>query len=536
MTFTAKQLDFYIHNTPIYVERAKLELRDRTGPPPEIKNLAQKIILEFIKKNKRVMVGGMAQHYIATEKDPNNIIYENPQNHDFEFYSPHAIDDMIYLCKELRNYKIDIEGFSAQHIGTMKIKVGNYELVDITYIPSKIYDKLPWRIIKGVRCIETQNIYRDFMNILSDFTEERRFSTILKRWRALVKHNPVHYTYNKKLLNRKHTHSIKPHKPHHTTILNLLLGYSNIIITDTMAFNMIMKETKQPYRVPLREVTCISVDFTTDAKKLYHELLKLYPNLEFREYHPFMDILGKSIEFYAGDMHILRLFDCNKKCVPWVRIGEYKVHAFLKLMVFMLMMVQRLEIKGDGIPLALRGFMVNKLLEASRVSESSNKKSSSKKSSSKKSSSKKSNSKKSSSKKSNSKKSSSKKSSNKKSSSKKSSSKKSSSKKSKLSRYSKKKYTNVNYRQHRLFELFEYRLCHGKTVDYRTDKKLRCKQDKKFNLAINIRYRGETDDINPHQRKCLESLLKRNNGSLIITSELMTLGEYSKPIKKSKKD
>jgi hypothetical protein len=86
-----------------------------------------KHLIDYIKKNNRIVYGGIALNEMLKDKSPKDVIYEEYTINDIEIYSPDPIGDIIKLCDMFHEKKYEyIEGKEADHPGTFTIFV-NFE-------------------------------------------------------------------------------------------------------------------------------------------------------------------------------------------------------------------------------------------------------------------------------------------------------------------------------------------------------------------------------------------------------------------------
>ena len=109
-------------------------------------------VVDFLKKKKRILVGGMAIDYSLRTKGSK--LYSDNKLPDYDFLSPEFHRDAYEIGSILS--KMGISGVSivrALHISTMKVRVNFVVIADITYVPKNIYDKIPVKTYEGITIV-----------------------------------------------------------------------------------------------------------------------------------------------------------------------------------------------------------------------------------------------------------------------------------------------------------------------------------------------------------------------------------------------
>lgn len=109
-----------------------------------------KIVEDFIKRNDRILVGGMAIDYAL--KDKGSFLYSKNKI-DYDFLSPEFHRDAYKLGDILAKKFDGISVIGALHATTMRVRYKFMPVADITYAPLILYDKLKSINYQGFRCI-----------------------------------------------------------------------------------------------------------------------------------------------------------------------------------------------------------------------------------------------------------------------------------------------------------------------------------------------------------------------------------------------
>jgi len=111
------------------------------------------IVRKFIVRNDRLLVGGMSIDMALRIKNAPPL-YSDDVLPDYDFLSPQHADDAYALAEWLHRlgYK-NISVINALHPSTMKVRVNFIPVADITYIPAKILEHVPFLRYKQFRII-----------------------------------------------------------------------------------------------------------------------------------------------------------------------------------------------------------------------------------------------------------------------------------------------------------------------------------------------------------------------------------------------
>lgn len=101
-----------------------------------------KTVSEFARSRKRIFTGGMAIDLAL--KSVGSYIYDN-FDIDFDFFSPEFHKDAFDLANIISQGRDprNINAIVAMHVSTMRVRFRWNAVADITYVPLKIYEKIP---------------------------------------------------------------------------------------------------------------------------------------------------------------------------------------------------------------------------------------------------------------------------------------------------------------------------------------------------------------------------------------------------------
>ena len=315
----------------------KIEKKKLLEMEPTIDEITKvnEIIIDYIKKNKKKVYGGIALNKLLISKIPSLSIYDETDTPDIEFYTPNPLDDLVKICDELHNKGFkNVVGQEAQHKETYSIFVNFQLYCDITYMPSNIYNKIRYVQMDGLNLIHpwfmTIDFFRMFTNPLVSFWRlEKHFMRYLK----LQKTYPLPLINKPLIIESYGTNEFNK-------IINLLENFlaqkSSIIFTGFYIYNYYLtnseyfkydgrfKQIKMPYlEVYSTNYVQDGLDILSYIQELPEEIKK---NITHVEFYPFFQFYGYNTVFYYKDINtntnipILYLYSNNNKCIPYKEV------------------------------------------------------------------------------------------------------------------------------------------------------------------------------------------------------------------------
>ncbi len=109
-----------------------------------------KVVEDFIKRNKRILVGGMAIDFAL--KNKGSFLYKKNKI-DYDFLSPDFHRDAYQLGEILAEKFGSISVIGALHASTMRVRYKFMPVADITYMPNNFYEKMATVDYMGFRCV-----------------------------------------------------------------------------------------------------------------------------------------------------------------------------------------------------------------------------------------------------------------------------------------------------------------------------------------------------------------------------------------------
>ncbi len=230
---------------------------------------ARTILLDFIKKKKRIIYGGDAYNSLINVKHPLDNIYKSNSRSDIEFYSPEPVLDLIELCNIFYKKKFPyIQGSEANHDETYSLFVNFEQICDTSYMPKNIYGNMPVIPIDGIFYTHPNWILVDIFRQYNDpITSFRRLKDkTFFRANVLLKHYPLH-------LDNKQSFAIDTKlATYKQAIFDYLITMDTVIFTGSIARNYYLTLDN---KLDLNKIEVFSLNFRKDIKTVHLQLIQI---------------------------------------------------------------------------------------------------------------------------------------------------------------------------------------------------------------------------------------------------------------------
>ena len=162
---------------------------------------AMDIVKRYIKREKRILTGGMAIDSALKIKNPGKGIYGKNVLPDYDFYTDEHFKDAYEIAQWLsRTNFTDISVIHAMHPSTMKVRIKFIVVADITYVPPHIFKNLPTLHYKGFKIIHPHYQMMDqhrslsfpYENAPRETVQSARPAKDMKRYDLLYDAYPIH--------------------------------------------------------------------------------------------------------------------------------------------------------------------------------------------------------------------------------------------------------------------------------------------------------------------------------------------------------
>ena len=316
---------------------------------------ANKIVMDYIKENKRKIYGGYAQNKAIVKKEPKDAFYTEDELPDIDFYSPDPLRDVVNISNRLHAAGFTkVSGGQAIHKETYKVYANEYNVADISYVPRNIYNKIPFIEIDGIYYVHPSFMYIDLYRMLTDpYFSSFRWGKTPKRLYKLQKH----YPFNKASKPLNDAYSVPKDKQEVVKKINKLIideisNKDTFIIIGQYAYNYYLEQsgiTEKIYKqIPIPFIQLISTNYIPDTIDLIKYLGKKVDKISYREFYPLWQFTGYSTVIYYDGFPILHVTSHNKKCMPVHKVkldskNTVQVGAFDVVLLFNLISLLRVR-------------------------------------------------------------------------------------------------------------------------------------------------------------------------------------------------
>lgn len=317
----ANLLDKYVDDL---IKKSNLARRNAIEPTEDKQWDMLNIVYNFVKEKKRKIYGGFALNKLIALKDEKDKFYDDCdiESWDIDFYSPDPIEDAKEIANRLhkKGYKY-ILASEAQHEETYKVHAESLSVADISYVPTIIYNNMPFKEIEGAYVTGPTFMMIDYFRVLTDpLTSWHRLDKTFKRLSLMLKHYPL--PTNSSPINTlesntefdlifKNIHSFLTNRP--STIVVGMYPYNHLVKQSGMKDDSINYISANFYEF-------ISTEYKLDTKELITLLKEKVPDsssIKYVENYPLFQYLGYSTDIYFKNELVCKIYHYNYRCTPY---------------------------------------------------------------------------------------------------------------------------------------------------------------------------------------------------------------------------
>ena len=375
-----KDIDIVNDNVKDIIDKAHRKEITLVEPTLDEFMKVKTIVLNYIKKHKRIIYGGYAWNELIKAKSPKDSFYTDIDYTDVEFYSNKPIEDMKKLCDEIydKGFK-PVQGKSAQHEDTYTIFVNFQAYCDITYMPSNIFSNVMTETINDYKLIHPKFIMVDILRQFNDpIVSYWRLDKAIKRGKLMIKNYPLEL--NVKDIKIKQLNSSLDKLMYN--MISQLVNIKSIIFIDLIAYNIYINPEKKKHEYEMTPIEIISTNLISDVSNINNLIIKFFLDMGdtktytekilIEQYYPFFQFTDKSVVFKIDGKVFLTIYGNNEKCIPYNNVSlvsnketfEIKIGTFNFLFMFFLIKFHHAYAIFDREAKSLYDYLMYKLLSS----------------------------------------------------------------------------------------------------------------------------------------------------------------------------
>jgi hypothetical protein len=332
-------MSFQIYSEQFYneldkkIEKVENENKDLPFLPKEEYIKQQKIIEDFLKKNKLKIYGGIALDKFMPTNDK---IYANKEGKlvDYDAYSPTPLKHAVELGNILFT-----AGFKfvtvKEGINSGVYKIFNYfqEAVDLVFMPQRIYDIIPSETINGMEYVSPKHLKIDLLVALTNpkqgiFRWQKDFERLAKLEKYFPTEKPKKFCQSSRY---KYTQF-----PLENKIKEYIFSRNDFILFGDYAYYSYMESSGlKDFFSP--DIKYLEIGMQNPAI-LFEDLQKITNGkIKIKRYHQFMKHIPTRfiITDADKDTHILLIiYELTEKCIPYILHKNMKIMTYHGLVLY----------------------------------------------------------------------------------------------------------------------------------------------------------------------------------------------------------
>ena len=298
------------------------------------------IVMDFVKRKKLKVYGGTSHNTMVVNKNKNDAFYDpnDIKSRDIDCYSTNPLHDLVEFCDLLYNKGYtDVKGSEAVHEETYKVFCKGWNALDLSYVPSSIFNNIPFTEINGIRYVHPHFAIMDMYRMYTDpINSSFRWQKTFPRLYVLQKNYP--FNIIKSAIGNEYKHNINIDDGLNI-IYEFIKNNKNVYLFGTYAYNILLKESgiKKKYykQLDVQFYQIVSLSYKSDVRQLV-KLLQTQLNtkdIKVIEYYPFYQFYDYNCEIvYKGEIiaKIYRYFD---RCTPihQIKYNQNNIEYFIQI-------------------------------------------------------------------------------------------------------------------------------------------------------------------------------------------------------------
>jgi len=290
--------------------------------------------LGYIEKHSLIVYGGFSLHLLLISQGHQGL-YSKYALPDIDFYSPNAFKDWGELCKSFygnRNvYKGYVTGKEAVHSGTYTIQLKETRLLDITYCPLNIFNKIPtttvdyegYKIrVAGIEFVVSQNyLMRMKLIQMTDIIKKHYTRSVLIEEYFPEIFNPSGTKVRSAELNQGTMQRFTKH---------LVEGNKDVVLLGEFALKYALSLLRSGSSKEGPVINSSSfVIYMKDSSKMegyIEKVKKQFPDADVSRYNSFMEIFPyQHTRVSLNGANLATVFACDQLCIRYKQVGKYSI-------------------------------------------------------------------------------------------------------------------------------------------------------------------------------------------------------------------
>lgn len=293
-----------------------------------------RVVEDYLKKTKRIIYGGTAIDALLKAKGF-SVRKEGDALIDYDFYSPLYEVDTITIANELceKGYKY-VRRLSAIHPYTFRVgaEFATEFIADVTYVPSKVYSKLPKINIGDYYYIDPQFAKIDlYKSVTNPHTNVVRWVKSYKRLTAMENLYPI---AKGKLAAIHVPDSLTPKIQ--DTIKQFAKGSKNLLAIGAYAYNLYTSLVPGSPSVNVQEYEFYTINPAAESKRLQQALKKAgFKNVECKEFYDYMEIFPRKTTVFSQNAPAVSFYLIGENCIGVREIQKTRLVNYHVLLMFL---------------------------------------------------------------------------------------------------------------------------------------------------------------------------------------------------------
>ena len=224
------------------------------------------------------------------------------------------------------------------HAETYKIFTKGHNAIDLSYVPSNIYNNIPFIEKNNIRYTHPSFAMIDLLRMVTEpLFSSWRWGKIVKRIHLLQKHYPFQ-KINSNPISKKHKKKVQPA---FDIIEKFIKNNDDVYLFGDVAYNEFVKVAKmndlQPVAINVYQI--VSANYKIVAETLIKKLKESNLNITHAEYYPFWSFAGHNIEILLEGELIAKIYSNLKRCCPTkiiqngIQIGSFDYVLLMEIVV-----------------------------------------------------------------------------------------------------------------------------------------------------------------------------------------------------------